>query len=98
MDFCYYSVYDATIGIVHHTERLDKRSGLGARRGKMENLPKRFRLRGILMVGSSAVVGTRKPGNYPGYQVPMARTIKQALCNRHLFRLRFFCLADHINW
>jgi NADPH2 dehydrogenase len=29
--------------------------------------------------GGEGPLGTRKPGNYPGYQVPMARTIKQAL-------------------
>jgi 2,4-dienoyl-CoA reductase-like NADH-dependent reductase (Old Yellow Enzyme family) len=29
--------------------------------------------------GGDGPVGTRKPGKHPGYQVPMARTVKQAL-------------------
>ncbi|WP_018754781.1 NADH:flavin oxidoreductase/NADH oxidase [Paenibacillus terrigena] len=32
-----------------------------------------------ISTGGEAPAGSKKPGNYPGYQVPMARTIKEAL-------------------
>jgi NADPH2 dehydrogenase len=49
----------------------------------MIEICKRYREAGVdlfhISSGGEAPVGKRKPGNYPGYQVPMARTIKHAL-------------------
>jgi len=32
-----------------------------------------------ISTGGEGPAGSKKPGNYPGYQIPMARTIKEAL-------------------
>jgi 2,4-dienoyl-CoA reductase-like NADH-dependent reductase (Old Yellow Enzyme family) len=44
---------------------------------------KRYKEAGVdlfhISSGGEGPAGSRKPGNYPGYQVPMARAVKQAL-------------------
>jgi NADPH2 dehydrogenase len=46
-------------------------------------LSKRYKEAGVdlfhVSSGGEAAPGTRKPGNYPGFQVPMARAIKEAV-------------------